>query len=144
MPGLVRELHPGPRSRFGKAKSSPLNVLAGSPPVPQVGVKGTPSLTVKIVPSSQPSVIQRAGPEKDLAVGMSQVPLMTSVRPTLKSEGPRVNFMSNQLRLEIELLKASPARVAELVSMLFPQVYVPCIWRPWLMRLANCSSRALK
>ena len=77
--------------------------------MPQVGVKGTPSLTVKMVPSSQPSVSQRAGPEKDLAVGMSQVPLMTSVRLTLKSESPRVSRMSNQFRLEMELPKASPA-----------------------------------
>src|ERR1700730_2375565 len=130
--------------RFGKAKSSLLSVVAGSLPVPQVGVKGTPSLTVKMVPSSQPSVIQRAGPDKDLAMGMSQVPLMTSVRPTLKSEGPRVNLGSKQLRLEIELPKASPARVAELVSILRPQVKVPCTWKPWLMRLANCVSRALK
>src|SRR5260370_30566332 len=100
--GLVSVGLPGPASRFGNAKSSLLNVLAGSLPVPQVGVKGTPSLTVKMVPSSQPSVSHLAGPEKDFAVGMSQVPLMTSLRLTLKSDGARVNLKSNHFRLEME------------------------------------------
>src|SRR5579859_686171 len=122
LPGFVRELHPGPPSRFGYAKSSLLSVFAGSPPVPHVGVNGTPSLAVKISPNSQPSVSHRAGSSDDLAVGRSQVPFRTRVRPTLKSERPRVNFMSNQFRLEMEFPNASPARVAELVSMLFPQV----------------------
>src|SRR5260370_12418704 len=119
---LVSELQPGQPSRFGKAKSSLLRVFAGSLPVPHVGVKGTPSLMVRIRPSSQPSVTHRAGPVNDLAIGRSHVPLTTSVRPTLKSERPRVNRKSNQFRLEMELPKASPATVAELVSMLLPQV----------------------
>src|SRR5258707_14662051 len=102
MPGLVRELHPGPRSRFGKAKSSLLSVFAGSPPVPHVGGKGTPSLTVRIRPSSQPSLTHLAGPDNDFPVGMSHVPFTTSEGPTLKSKSPRVNFVSNQVRLEIE------------------------------------------
>src|SRR4029077_5542610 len=117
---------PEPPSRFGKAKSSLLSVFAGSLPVPHVAVNGTPSLTVKIRPSSQPAVTHFAGPVHDLAEGTSHVPFTTSVRPTLKSARPRVNFMSNQLRLEIELPNASPASVAELVSMFLPHVYVPC------------------
>src|SRR5258708_13902725 len=120
-------LQPDPPKRFGKAKSSLLLELEGSPPVPHVGVNGTPSLAVNMVPSSHPSVIQRAGPENDFAVGTSHVPLITIVRPTLKSDNPRVHFMSNQSKLEMEFPKASPASVAELVSMLFPHVKVPCI-----------------
>src|SRR5260370_13080128 len=102
-----------------------MSVLAGSLPVPHVGVNGTPSLAVKIIPSSPPSASQRPGPENDFGAGTSHVPLITRVRPTLKSESPRVRLISNQLRLEMELPKASPANVAELVSMLLPQVKVP-------------------
>src|SRR2546429_160614 len=91
-PGFVRVLHPGPPSLFGNAQSSLFCVRAGSSPVPHVGVKGTPSLTVRIRPSSQPSAIHLAGPENDLAVGMSHVPFTTRVRPTLKSESPRSNL----------------------------------------------------
>src|SRR5215469_431489 len=127
LPGFVSVWHPDPRRRSGNAKSSLLSVPAGSEPVPQVGVKGTPSLTVRIRPSSQPSVAHLPGPEKAFVVGMSHMPLTTSVRPTLKSESPRVKRRSNQSRREIELPKASPATVAELVSMLFPQVNRPCI-----------------
>src|SRR5258708_31893701 len=126
-PGWVGVFHRAPPSRFGYAKSSLLLELEGSPPVPHVGVKGTPSLAVNITPSSHPSVIQRVGPENDFAVGISHVPFPTTVRPTLKSEKPRANFMSNQSKLETQLLKASPARVAELVSILLPHVKVPCI-----------------
>src|SRR5260221_3200016 len=143
-PGLVSVLQPDPPSRFGYAKSSLLLELEGSPPVPHVGVNGTPSLAVNMTPSSHPSVSQRAGPENDFAGGTSQVPFTTSVRPTLKSERPRVNFMSNQSKLEIELLKASPAMVTEIVSILLPHVKVPCICKQCLMRLAICSSRELK
>src|SRR2546429_2040501 len=54
-PGFVRVFHPGPPSLFGNAQSSLFCVRAGSSPVPHVGVKGTPSLTVRIRPSSQRS-----------------------------------------------------------------------------------------
>src|SRR5207302_11320499 len=47
-PGFVSVLQPGPPSRLGKAQSSPLLVLDGSDPVPQLGVNGTPSLAVRI------------------------------------------------------------------------------------------------
>src|SRR5713101_2594530 len=99
----MSDAHPEPPSRFGKAQSSLLSVPAGSPPVPQVGVNGTPSLTVRISPSCQPSVTHFAGPANDLDEGTSQVPFTTSVRPTLKSERPRFNFISKKCRLEIEL-----------------------------------------
>src|SRR6266850_5902286 len=144
LPGFVRLLQPAPPSRFRKAQSSELSVPVGSSPVPHVGVNGTPSLAVKITPSCQPSLSQCAGPLKDLGDGTSQVPFRTSVRPMLKSERARLNFGSNaNCRLEIEFPNASPATVAELVSMLLPQVKVPCIWKPWLMRLATCVSSAL-
>jgi|SRR5580692_1115643 len=125
-PGFTAVPHPGPLKRLGNAKSSLLLVLAGSPPVPYVGVKGTPSLAVNMMPSSHPLASQCAGPVQDLGEGMSHVPFTTKVRPTLKSDSPRVNFVSNQSRLEIEFPNASPATVAELVSMLLPQVNVPC------------------
>src|SRR5260370_10098142 len=92
--GFVRVWHPDPPSRFGKAKSSWLRVLAGSEPVPQVAVKGTPSLAVKIRPSSQPSVTHLAGPVQAFTPGTSQFALRTRVRPTLKAESPRDNRRS--------------------------------------------------
>src|SRR5438270_13691148 len=92
---FVRLLQPDPPSRFGNAQSSPLFVLAGSEPVPQVAVKGTPSLAVKIRPSSHPPNAHWAGPARDFGVGTCHVPLITSVRPTLKSDGPRLNLISN-------------------------------------------------
>src|SRR5260370_34899406 len=90
--------------------------------VPHVCGKGTPSLTVKILPSFHPLVGHFAGPLQDLAEGISQVPFPTRVRLTSKAERPRVSFISNQFKLEIEFPNASPASVAELVSMLLPQV----------------------
>src|SRR5260370_11593101 len=94
LPGFERVWHPDPPSRFGKAKSSWLRVLAGSEPVPQVAVKGTPSLAVKIRPSSQPSGTHFAGPVQDFTPGTSPLAFRTRVRPTLKSESPRVNRRS--------------------------------------------------
>src|SRR5882672_6474614 len=142
LPGLVRVLHPEPPKRLGNAQSSPLRVLEGSAPVPQVGVNGVPSLAVKIIPSCQPPSAQRAGAESDLGDGTSHSPLRTKVRPMLKSDTARLSLGSNQCRLAIEFPKVSPATDAELVSMLLPQVNVPCTWRPWLIRLAIWVSRA--
>src|SRR5437667_2976122 len=120
--GFVSVLQPGPPSGFTSAQSSPLLVFAGSEPVPQVGVDGTPSLAVKISPSSQPPNAHCAGADQDLGVGSSQVPFTTKVRPTLTSERARFNLKSNQSRLAIELPNVSPATDAELVSMLLLQV----------------------
>src|ERR1700674_3691948 len=125
-PGFVSVLHPAPPNRLGKAQSSLLRVFWGSDPVPHVGVNGIPSLAVKISPISHPPKAHWAGAERDLGVGSSQVPFITSVRPTLKSERARLNLKSNHERLEIELPKVSPATDAELVSMLLDQVKVPC------------------
>src|SRR5260370_17928348 len=91
LPGFVRVWHPDPPSRFGKAKSSWLRVLAGSEPVPQVAVKGTPSLAVKNSPSSQPSVTHLAGPVPDFTPGTSQLPFMATGLPALKPTTPPTN-----------------------------------------------------
>src|SRR5437763_6706688 len=126
----MAESQPAPVSRLRNDQSSLLSVLAGSEPVAQVGVNGWPSVAVKIIPSSHPPNAHSAGPDSDLGVGISQVPFKTNVRPTLKSEGPRFNRISNHERLEIELLNESPAPLAELVSILFAQVKIPCTWKP--------------
>src|SRR4029077_4972765 len=97
-PGLVSELHPDPRNRFGNSQSSLLSVYCGSDPVPQVGGNGTPPLAVKISPNSHPPNAHCAGPARDLGVPNSQVPFRTSVLSTLKSERPRLSLMSNQCR----------------------------------------------
>src|SRR3981189_432894 len=99
-PGFVSVLQPAPPNRLTYAQSSPDKVPAGSAPVAQVGVNGTPSLAVKIIPSSQPPNACWPKAENDFGVGTSQVPFTTSVRPTLKSERPRPNLRSNQLRLK--------------------------------------------
>src|SRR5467141_4041027 len=124
--GCVSVLQPGPPSRLGTSQSSLLSEFRGSDPVPQVALNGTPSLAVKISPNCHPPNAHWAGAESDFGDGTSHVPFRTKVRPTLKSDSPRFNFRSNHGRLEIELPKVSPARDAELVSMLFAQVKVPC------------------
>src|SRR6202040_2235562 len=143
-PGFVSDWQPAPPRRLGYAQSSELNVPFGSPPVPNVGVNGMPVLAVNIIPSCQPSVKKRAGPVMDFGEGSSHRPLITSVRATLKSDRPRLALgLKKKLGLAIEFPNASPATVAELVSILRPQVKVPCTWNPWLMRFANCASKAL-
>src|SRR5260370_5469809 len=89
LPGFERVWHPDPPSRFGKAKSSWLRVLAGSEPLPPVAVKGTPSLGVKNKASSPPSVTHLAGPVPDFTPGTSQLALRTKGRPAFKYESPR-------------------------------------------------------
>ncbi len=117
LPGFVKLLHPEPPRRFGKAQSSLLPEPVGSSPVPKVGVNGTPVLTVKITPNCQPSVNKRAAPLYDFGAGSSQRPFMTKVCDTLKSDRPRLSLGSKKnCKLAIELPNASPATVAELVS----------------------------
>src|SRR6202022_2050248 len=91
-PGLVRVAQPGVDKTFGNAQSSALLSPCGSPPVPQVAVKGTPSLTLKIVPNSHPFATHAAGPDRDLGEGTCQVKLNTKVRLISKSERARSNF----------------------------------------------------
>src|SRR6202166_2534949 len=87
--------------RLGKSQGSLLFKPNGSASVPKVGVKGTPSLALKIAPTSQPFVIHPAGPPSDLSEGTSQVPLITSVLSTLKSDSPRLNLKLGQNSLDI-------------------------------------------
>src|ERR1700675_5095566 len=91
-PGLVRVAQPGVLRRFGNAQSSALLRPCGSPPVPHVAVNGTPSLTLKIVPNSQPFAIHAAGPENDFGAGTCHVKLKTNVRLISKSERARSNL----------------------------------------------------
>src|ERR1700730_15408428 len=133
LPGLVSDLHPGPVRRLGKSQGSSLFRPSGSPSVPKVAVKGTPSLALKIPPNSQPFVIHAAAPENDLREGTCQVPLITKVRPILKSVRPRTDLKSYQGKAEIELLNWSPYLVPEPVSMPLPQVNEPWTSKPWLI-----------
>src|ERR1700730_548496 len=133
LPGLVSDLHPGPVRRLGKSQGSSLFRPSGSPSVPKVAVKGTPSLALKIAPISQPLVIHAAAPENDLREGTCQVPLITKGRPILKSERPRIDLKSYEGKPEIEFENWSPILFAEPVSMLFPQVKEPCSSTPWLI-----------
>jgi len=93
---LVREVASEPPSRLGKAQSSLLSENCGSDPVPKVGVKGTPSLAVKIspVPIRPRPIRRRRARLRSFPTPRSR--LTTSVRPTLKSERPRLNLISNQ------------------------------------------------
>src|ERR1700674_5188541 len=96
-----------------------------------------------MAPNSQPFVIHAAGPENDLAEGTCHVPLITKVRPTLKSDSPRTDFGSYQgNKLEIEFENWSPATVAELVSMLLPQVKEPWSCTPWLIIFCTPTTKA--
>src|ERR1700680_256272 len=90
LPGFVSVAHPGPVRRFGKAQGSLLFSPWGSPSVPNVAVKGTPSLAMKMPPNSQPFVTQPTGPDVDFRPGTSQIALNTKVRPTLKSDRARL------------------------------------------------------
>src|ERR1700680_2341537 len=117
--------HPGPARRLGKAQGSLLFKPCGSPSVPNVAVNGTPSLALKIAPSSHPFTKRLAGPDSDLRPGTSHVPLSTSVRPTLKSDTARSSLRSNQCKLGIEFPNVSPATTPELSSMLLLHVKDP-------------------
>src|SRR6202023_4226920 len=103
---------------------------------------GTPSLALKIAPSSQPFTNQLTGLSSELICGDCHIPLITRVRPTLKSDTARVNFGSTQNKLAMELLNWSPFTVAELLSILLPQVKEVCSCNPWLILLRIPSSRA--
>src|ERR1700730_8417054 len=100
--------HPGPLRRFGKAHGSLLFRPKGSPFVPNVAVNGTPSLALSIPPNSHPLDTQATGREADLRPGSCQVPLITRVRATLKSERPRLSFKSNQCKLGTAPARVSP------------------------------------
>src|SRR4029077_21294710 len=96
-----------------------------------------------MAPNSQPLVIHPAGSDSDFAEGTSHVPLITSVRPMLKSDRARAVFKSVHGNvLEIEFENWSPATVDELVSMLFPQVKEPWSWTPWLILFSSPASKA--
>src|SRR3977135_504761 len=95
-------------------------------------------------PNSQPPTIQAAGPVIDLGTGTCQVPLITSVRPTLKSDRPRPTAKLGQNELEIELVNWLPASVDELVSILLPQVKDPWSCKPWFSLFVIWASKALK
>src|ERR1700682_675632 len=101
-PGLISDPHPGPVRRLGKSQGSLLFKPNGSPSVPKVAEKGTPSLALKMPPSSQPLASQVTGPETPLRLGTCQVLLITRVRLMLKSDRPRLIFKLNQCRLGIE------------------------------------------
>jgi len=62
--GICKGFASGTAKPIRKGQSSLFCVSAGSSPVPHVGVKGTPSLIVRIRPSSHPPAIHLAGPEK--------------------------------------------------------------------------------
>ena len=73
------------------------------------------------------------------------MPLITSVRPMLKSDSAATQRSnSTKTQLEIELENWSPTSVDELVSMLLPQVNEPCSCKPWLILLVICASKAVK
>ena len=122
VPGIRERLTAGPPNNAGEVPIITAQRSKGISAHRERGVNGTPSLAVKISPNSHPLSGHAAAPENDFGEGTSQVPFRTRVRPMLKSERPRLNFGSNQCRLETELPNASPARVVELVSMLLPQV----------------------
>src|ERR1700722_250123 len=134
--------HPGPVRRFGKSQGSLLFDPKGSPSVPKVAVNGTPSLTLRMLPNCHPFINQATGPESDLSWGTSQVPLITKVRPMLKSERPRLLFKSNHCGLPMALANVSPTTLDELVSILLAQVKEPWSCKPWLILFCTPTSRA--
>src|SRR5579862_1730635 len=119
--------HPGPVRRFGKSQGSVPFIPCGSAPalVPKVGVNGTPSLALKMLLNSHPFTIRAAAPESDLTCGIFQRPLITNVRPILKSDNPRSEFKSYQAGLPRPFATVSPTRLPEPKSILLPQVRFP-------------------
>src|ERR1700736_3450387 len=113
LPGFVSVSHPGPVRRFGKAQGSLLFSPCGSPSVPNVAVNGTPSLTLRILPSCQPFTSHASGPESELVCGTCQAPLSSKMRPILKSDNPRFAFKSNHRGLEMAFANVSPVIVPE-------------------------------
>src|ERR1700719_1751203 len=86
----------------------------GSPPMR--GVVGTPLFSLRILPNSHPFMSAPAGPWRDLDPGTSQMPLIAALCVMLKSETARLIWGANQNQLVMELEKASPAMVAESLS----------------------------
>jgi len=89
--GIAREfvnLQPGMRSGIAKGSelSWPMGSLRGHP----AAKAETPSLACRMVPTCQPLTSHDAGPWNDDIVGSSYKTFRVKLRPTLKSERPRV------------------------------------------------------
>src|SRR5713101_4418364 len=138
--GLVRE-QPGTRSKiaYGSDMSWPLISL-----VMVKGQTGTPSLRVRIPPTSHPLAMKATGPWNDAGVGTSHRRLTTRLRETLKSDRPLINFKSHQGMVGFRSpAKLSPAKLPEVVSMVLLQVNETSACKPWLMRFSSSTWRAL-
>src|SRR5260370_24377258 len=95
--------------------------MSGSPPPPNVTVKGDPLVAVTMVPSSPPPTIKEAIP--DLGPGTSQMAVPTKVWRTSKSHAPILYCLLSRSGTAIELTYVSPVTGAELVSRHLPNVY---------------------
>src|SRR5207249_8536187 len=93
-----------------------------------------------IPPNCQPPNAHCVSREPILGAGSSQVKLEAKIWRTSKSDKPRVVRWSKKRGLSSPLGKASSATVAESVSMLFPHVYAPRTWTPWLTRSEEHTS----
>src|SRR5215831_12226832 len=80
------------------------------------GVVGTPLFALKMPPSSHPRTTAATGPCRDGDTGICQSALMTAVWVKLKSEGAQLMDGANQNQVVMEFEKASPAIVAESLS----------------------------
>src|SRR5580704_7161437 len=95
-----------------------------------------------MTPNSQPFAAHASGPEADLIVGTCHVALITKTLRISKSDRPRPSFKSNQFKLDTEFPKASPTSVAELVSILFANVYDPCTRSPCFIASVTPTCKA--
>src|SRR5215469_5610941 len=80
------------------------------------GVVGTQLFALKIPPTSHPRSAPAANPCSEEEIGICQSALMTAVWVKLKSEGAQLMDGANQNQVVMEFEKASPAMVAESLS----------------------------
>src|SRR5215472_1479961 len=80
------------------------------------GVVGTPLFALKMPPTSHPCSTPAAGPCRAGDTGICQIALITAVCVKLKSEGAQLMDGANQNQVVMEFEKASPAMVAESLS----------------------------
>src|SRR6516225_5485716 len=106
--------HPGILSGMPNASEPEFCTPIGSPPMS--GVVGTPLFALTMPPTSHPRSSVAARPCKEDETGICQSALMTAVWVKLKSEGAQLMDGANQNQVVMEFEKASPAMVAESLS----------------------------
>src|SRR5437867_6687037 len=105
---------PGILSGIPNVSEPEFRTFIGSPEMR--GVVGTPLFALNMPPSCHPRSTPAAGPWREGDTGICQSALIDAVWVKLKSEGAQLMEGANQNQVVMEFEKASPAIVAEVLS----------------------------